>query len=335
MPDLNAFKLLDLINGSWRSQVLHVAAELRLADHLAGGGRSGAELAEATGAHAPSLQRLLRALSALDVVRELPDGRFELTAMGALLPGLGAWARWCGTFAWAEWGELLYCVKTGASGREHLSGKPGFSHLEDDPVVAEVFNRAMAELTGLVAEGVVESYDFSPFRQVVDIGGGYGELLAAILQRHPGVEGILFDRPHAIEGARRHLGEVGVLDRCQLVTGDFLIEVPTGADAYVLKSIVHDWADDIANRLLAACRAAMPAGARLLLVERVMPAQLTTSAANQDVVRADLHMLVALGAKERNEAEFDALLAGAGLVLTDILPAGLGFSVLEARARQG
>jgi methylase of polypeptide subunit release factors len=166
---------------------------------------------------------------------------------------------------------------------------------------------------------------------VVDVGGGYGALLVAILTAHPAIEGVLFDLPATIAAARPHLERAGVADRCRLVAGDFFEAVPAGADAYVLKSVLHDWDDAPARTILDACRAATGTGARLVIVERVMPERMRATPEHQNLARTDLTMLVALAAKERTEAEFRDLLAAAGFELTRTLPAGLGFSVLEAR----
>ena len=315
-------RLLELITGGWTTQVLHVAVALGLPDLLSEGPRAGGDLATATGAHRDSLVRLLRALVTLDVVTEdADDGRFGLTPMGARLGSLTAWATWWGGYAWPEWGRLLDSVTTGAKSRT-------FS-VDDDPRAADVFSRAMAELTRLSAAAVVRAFDFSPFAVVADVGGGYGELLATILQTHPATRGILVDRPHAAEGARRRLDEAGVGDRCQVVAGDIFDTIPGGADAYVLKSVLHDFDDVDASRILATCRRDLPVAATLVLVERVVPDRLEATPEHRSLARTDLHMLVAHGAGERTEARFRDLLSAAAFDLRRIVPADLGLSVLE------
>jgi hypothetical protein len=332
-----ARQLLAGITSSWVSQAIHVAAELGIAD-LLHEPRASAELAERTGTHAPSLHRLLRALTTIDICRERADGSFELTELGAMLKSdhprsLRSWSRWWGGNLWPAWGNLLYSVRTGRSARAMLSGTEGFQHLERDPESAAVFNQALVELTRLSCASIVQAYDFSALRRIVDVGGGYGELLAAILQAHPATAGVLFDLPHALDGARRHFENAGLADRCEFQAGDFFQSIPAGADAYILKSVIHDWNDERAQQILASCRQAMHGSARLLLIEQVMPDALTSSTGHQSLVRSDLNMLVAHGAGERSETAFRALLDGAGLTLSRIVPVPPTFHVLEAWAR--
>ena len=215
-----------------------------------------------------------------------------------------------------------------------LTGTDGFDHLAQDPQAAGVFNKGLAELTTLTADSIVAAYDFSTLRHVVDVGGGYGQLLAAILRAHPGVRGTLFDLPHAIDGARAFLTQAGVINRCELVAGDFFESLPAGADAYLLKSVIHDWPDERARAILQNCRRAMTrAGARLLLAERVLPERLTSSAQHRALARTDLSMLVTHAAAERSEADFRGLLDASGYYVTRIVTGSLAFSVIEAAAR--
>jgi predicted O-methyltransferase YrrM len=315
-------RIVELVTAGWTTQAVHVAAALGLPRLLADEARTVDDLAVATGAHGPSLLRLLRALVTLDIATEAADGHFGLTSLGVRLGTVGAWAIWWGDFAWPEWGRLFESVTTGRQSRE-------FS-VENDPEAAAVFDRAMAELTRLGAAGIVDSFDFSPFALVADIGGGHGELLATILRAHPGPRGVLFDRPHAAEGARRYLDEVGIADRVEVVTGDVFDGVPGGADAYVLKSVLHDFDDGDASRILAVCRRDMPATATLVVVERVLPDRMEATAEHRSAARSDLHMLVAHGSRERTESEFRHLLAGAGFDLRQVVAAGHGLSVLGA-----
>lgn len=316
--------LLDLITGSWKSQAVRVAAELRLPELLASGPRTSAELADRTNTHQPALHRLLRALVTIDIVGENDDGTFALTPMGAQLGSLESWSIWWGSHAWPEWGRLLDSVRSGRSVRT------GFDVLETDPDKAAVFHSAMAELTSLEAEGVVRTYDFSPFHHIIDVGGGYGELLAVILIANPRARGTVVDLPHSADGARRHLEEAGVASRCEILSGDFFESVPPGGDAYLLKNVLHDWDDPDARRILDRCRRAMPAHGRLLLIERVIPDRLTVSSADQAAVRSDLHMLIAHGARERTQADFDDLLLRSGFSLQTVAPATGGLNVVEA-----
>ena len=328
-------RLLECVTNSWMAQATYVAAELRIADLLAEGPRTSEDLAAATGTHALSLRRLLRALTTIEICREREDGSFEITPMGSLLgtgvPGsLRSWTIWWGAHLWQVWGNLLYSVKTGESARKLLIGTDSFKHLEEDPEAAAVFNHALVELTRLTSESVVRTYDFSGLKRIMDVGGGYGELLISILRASPETSGVLFDLPHAIEGGKRHFEKAGLASRCEFLEGDFFESVPSGADAYILKSIIHDWDDEKSKVILENCRRAMAEGGRLLLVERVIPDRLEISAAHQGVVRSDLTMLVAHAAQERTEAEFRDLLSSARFRVTRILPAGMTFSVIEA-----
>lgn len=330
-----AYKLLECVTSSWMTQAIYVAAELRIADLLKEGPMTSEDLAAATGAHAPSLHRLLRALTTIEICKEHKDGSFEITPMGLLLgtdvPGsLRSWTIWWGAHLWQVWGNLLYSVRTGKSARKLLFGTDGFKHLEQNPELAAVFNQALVEVTRLTSEDVVRIYDFSGLKRIVDVGGGYGELLISILRANPANSGILFDLPHAIEGGKRRFEEAGLACQCEFVEGDFFKSVPKGADAYILKSVIHDWDDNNSKLILENCHHAMAEKGRLLLVERVLPERLEVTADHQAVVRNDLTMLVALAAKERTETQFRELLKSAGFRVTRILPVGMTFSVIEA-----
>ena len=252
-----------------------MAAELGVPDLLADGPKRSDELAIAVGAHPPALERLLRALTTIDVCRHRDDGSFELTPMGRLLcsdvdGSVRSWTIYWGRDLWPVWGRLIDSVKTGESARKLELGVVDFEHVERDPDMAARFNRAMVELTRLAARSVVEQYDFSAMKVVVDVGGGYGELLAAILSANPALKGVLLDLPHAVEAAPGHLRNAGVLDRCDIVGGSFFEHVPAGGDGYVLKSVIHDWNDERSAEILRNCRQAMSDGAKLLLVERIV-----------------------------------------------------------------
>jgi hypothetical protein len=336
-----AHTLLEAIHASWIAQAAYVTAELGLADLLVDGPRTSEELAGATETHAPSLHRLLRALTTIDVCRETDDGRFALAPLGELLrtdapQSLRHWTMWWGGNLWPVWGNLLYSVRTGRSARSMLTGTEGFGHLERDPKAAAVFNKGLAELTTLTAQSVVAAYDFAGLRRIVDVGGGYGQLLAAILRANPSARGVLFDLPHAIDGARQFLDGAGVGPRCEFVAGDFFQSVPSGGDAYVLKSVIHDWNDERATQILQTCRRAMEGDetARLLLVERIVPPRLEPTPEHRALARTDLSMLVALAAQERSEADFRRLLDAGGFRVTRIIPAGMTVSIVEAQVRR-
>ncbi len=206
----------------------------------------------------------------------------------------------------------------------------GFSHLDNDPAQAAIFNQALVELTRLTAKHAVNAYDFSRFKTIMDVGGGYGQLLLTILKSNPDLQGILFDRPHALEGAKNSFSQEGCYDRCDFQHGDFFAAVPNGADAYIFKSIIHDWGDEKSIRILTNCRDAMGAKGTLLLVERVIPEVLQQTAEHREVVRSDLTMLVALGAAERTEKQFRDLLRKSGFQMKRNIFIGMTFSIIEA-----
>ena len=329
-----ARRLYDLINAGWTTQAMYAAVELRIPDLLANGPQDAGSLARASGCDPEALRRLLRALASLDLCRERGDV-FELTPMGDLLradasESLRAWAVHCGRYLWPAWARLAESVRTGTSDRKRVDGADSYGHLERDREAASVFNRAMVEVTRLVAREVVRVGDFSRIELAVDVGGGYGELVAAVLAAHPQMRGVLFDLPHAIDAAGASLADAGVADRCELVAGSFFESVPEGADAYLLKSVLHNWDDERSAAILRNCRRAVHARSRLLLVERVMAERVAPAARDQAIARADLNMLIARGGRERTEAEFRALLGSAGFRLDRVLPTALEFSVIEA-----
>ncbi|MCO1657338.1 acetylserotonin O-methyltransferase [Pseudonocardia humida] len=334
-PVVLAGRLLEIVNGSWMAQAARVAAELGLADLLAAGPLGVAELAGATGAHEPSLRRLLRALVTIGVCDELDGDEFAVTAMGRLLAAdadgsVRDWTRYWGRYLWDEWAQLPHSITTGRAGREVVSGSRNFDALREDPERAAVFNGAMADMTRLSARGIVAGYDFSRFARITDVGGGYGELLAGVLLASPAATGVLLDLPHAVAHARANLEKAGVAQRCELVAGSFFAEVPGGSDAYLLKNVLHDWDDERSASILAACRAAMSASSRLLVIERLMPERMEPVDGHRAMARSDLNMLVAHAAQERTEAEFRRLLDGAGLRVGAVTPVPTGLHVIEA-----
>lgn len=328
-------RLLSLINANWTTQAISVATQLRLPELLHGAPQTADALAHATGCHAPSLARLLRALTSIDVVGETADGRFTLTPTGELLRAdmsgsLAAWAEFCGTRSWATWGCLLDSIRTGNSRRKRLRGDDGFRHLDDDAHGALLFHRAMVDLTRPVAAALARTIDWSGVAVLVDVGGGHGELLAAVLRDRPAMRGILLELAHATAAAGTHLAAAGVLDRCTLVTGSFFDAVPDAADAYLLKSVLHDWDDDRVVAILHNCRRVMAPHARLLIVERIAPEQLADSPHDQGVARSDLNMLVGTGGRERTDKQYRELLAMAQLRVTRLLPVTEPYQVIES-----
>jgi hypothetical protein len=322
-----------MVNGYQVSHALSAAASLGLSDLLAEGPRTSAELASATGCDEPTLLRLLRALTALGVYASADEGRFAGTELGEQLrsdlPGsVAGWAVFVGRGYYQEvWSALADSVRTGENAFLRVHGVPVWEYRGRHPHEQEIFDRAMASFAGAVGDAVAASYDFSGCGTVVDVGGGSGTLLAAILDRYPGVRGVVFDQPAVVAGARELLDVRGLADRSELVGGDFFAGVPEGADAYLLKSIVHDWPDDDAIRLQRSCRSAMRDDAVLLLVERLLgegPDPVATAF-------SDLNMLVGPGGLERDRGGYARLLDAAGLRLERAVATGTDVFVLEAR----
>jgi hypothetical protein len=318
-----AARMRVMLNGYQVSHALSVAASLRLSDLLADGPRTGAELAQATGTHEPTLRRLLRALVAIGVY-EHDEGRFSLTELGATLrhdvPGsMAGWAELIGRPYYTQaWTGLADSVRTGENAFARLNGTSIWAYRAGRPDEQAIFDRAMTALSAAVAQAVATAYDFSRFGTVVDVGGGHGGLLAAVLEQHPTVRGVLFDQPEAV--ATVEPGE-----RWTTAGGNFFTEVPPGGDAYVLKSVIHDWPDDDAVEILRTVRRAIGDDGVLLLVEQVLDLA-------PDPVRtafSDLNMLVAPGGQERELAEYGRLLAAAGFSLGHAVPTGTDVFVIE------
>jgi hypothetical protein len=333
-----------MIGGYQSTQLIHAAARLGVADHLRDGPRRSEELAPLVGAQPAGLRRLMRALAALDVLREREDGQFELTPMGRYLqedlPGSLRAAALChgGPF-YAAWGALLHGVERGEMPFERVYGAPMFAYFGEHQDRGGEFDRFMTGVSTAIIAAAVASYDFSDAHRVVDVAGGHGTLLTAILEGNPHLAGVLFDLPPVIAGARPRIEAAGYAGRCTLVTGDFFEAVPESGDLYLLKWILHDWDDDRARRILTNCRRAMDENARLLLIEEVQPERI--AAGDLGALR-DILMMVLTGGQERTEAEYRALLDAAGFELTRVIPldgaaaspvSGARMSLLEAQPR--
>jgi len=337
LPGAAPQRLLALVGANWTTQAIGAAVQVGVVDHLAKKPRRVAELAKLTKSDPDALARLMRSLVSLDLCAEA-GGRYALTPMGSLLredaPGsIRWWALWCCGQQWALWSDLAVSVKTGKSARERAGGKAGYAHLERDAESALVFNRAMAGLTRRVGGEVARVTNWRGTKRVVDVGGGHGELLVELLKEKPSIEGILFDLPHAAKGAAARFREAGIAERCTVVTGSFFEALPEGADAYVLKSILHNWNDAKALAILKRCHAAMGPGSRVVLVERVMPERPRGGRRDNAILRSDLNMLVSLGGRERTRREFAAMLAAAGFGKPAVKATATDYSVIEAKPR--
>ncbi len=323
--------LLQMVTGHYVSRAIYVAAKLGVADLLSDGPRHYREIAGSTGAHAPSLYRLLRLLTSAGVFAENESGCFSLTPVGShLRSGVPGSRRaqallLAGPAQQRSWGKLLDIVKTG----DLPSGRPTFQFLAQFSEEAAIFNDAMTSTSLEAAAAVIDAYDYSCFNRIIELGGGHGVLLSAILAANPSAHGVLFDLLQVTQGAHQHIGATGLKERCEVASGDFFQEVPAGGDAYVLKSVIHDWDDTSALAILRNVHRAMAPHAKLLLVEMVLPERVDLTPETQFAARSDLNMLVNLGGRERTEGEFRVLLEQADFQLTRVIPTKTPWSLIE------
>jgi hypothetical protein len=324
-----------MITGYWISQMVYVAAKLGLADRLVEGSKSADELAQETGTHGPALYRLLRALASVEVFSEDLNGRFRLTPLAESLRRDAPDSQWAMAVMMGEehyrcWGELLESVRSGETAFDRLYGRPIFEYLGSHPEQAAVFDAAMTAIHGRETAAMLDVYDLSEVKVLADIGGGNGTNLVGVLKRYPSMTGILFDLPHVVERAKETLEAAGVAPRCHLIAGDFFGAVPVEADAYFLRHIIHDWDDERAAAILRNIRTAMRPGAKLLVVEYVLPPGDAPSFGKL----LDLNMLLLPGGVERTTEEFRVLLDAAGFCLTQVVPSAGGLSVVEAEPKK-
>jgi len=326
-------ELRAMVTGFRVSAALSVAADLGLSDELAGGPRTAGDLANALTVDEDTLNRLLRALATVGVYAETDNGSFANTNLGEGLrsdaPGtMRPLARTLQDPAvWASWGHLGHSVRTGDNAFEALYGIDVWTHRERVPEQNAIFNANMAALTSLVAGAVADAYDFSGLSSVVDVGGGQGVLLEAVLAEHEHLTGTVFDQAHAVAKAPTLGASDSVASRWAAVSGSFFESVPP-ADAHILKAILHDWPDDQCVEILRICSRALNDGGVVLVVEMV----LGRPGHEVDAAFSDLNMLVLPGGRERSEQEFAALFDAAGLQLTRVVHTRTWFSILEARA---
>jgi orsellinic acid C2-O-methyltransferase len=322
--------------GHYFSRALALAAKLGIADLLADGPRRYDELAESLGSHAPSLNRVMRLLASIGIFEERDDGAFALTPLGDLLrtgvPGSmrSSVQLFAGVGIQDSWKELEYCVQTGEPAfRRNSPDADAFSFIRDNPEQAKIFDEAMAAFAPMTAAAIAASYDFSSFDKLVDVGGGNGSLLIGILKANPKLHGVIFDMPHAAEKAHAKIAEAGLQSRGEAVGGDFFKEVPAGADAYIIKHVIHDWNDDRATAILRNIHRAMPPHGKLLIAEGVYPSRIDRSDAGRGAAANDVNMLVCTGGRQRSEAEFRSLQAAAGFKLTRIVATPARLSLIE------
>jgi O-methyltransferase. len=325
-------QLIQMAMGHLVSRMVYVAAKMNLADLLASGPKSAEELAAPTGTHARSLYRFMRSLANLGILTESDTQRFGLTPLGeALKTGAPGSARASVLTIASDWwvrgfDEIPYSLQTGKSAFEKSLGMPIFDFLAANPEAASMFSETMIGFHGAEPPAVADAYDFSGVTTLMDIGGASGHLLATILGRHPALRGILFDLPHVVRDAPALLQARQVADRVTIQPGSFFESVPTGADAYLMSHIIHDWNEEQCLTILGNCRRAMGPKSRLLIVEMVLP----EGDAPHPGKMLDLIMLIAPGGQERTEREYGALLGKAGFRLTRVVPTASPVSVVEA-----
>jgi hypothetical protein len=335
MADISPHQQLDqMINGYWISQAIYAAAKFGIADLLKDGPKTAGELAGATSTDPDALYRLLRALASVGIFTEGESRRFSLTPLADPLRSdvagsKRALALMSGDEPFRAWAEIDYSIRTGKVAFDKVFGKPIFDYLGDHPDKARTFDAAMVGVHGRESDAVLDAYDFSVFGVVADVGGGNGSQMTEILKKHSRLKGILFDLPHVIERAKERIQAAGLPDRCQLVPGSFFDAVPEGADAYVMRHIIHDWDEDKCLTILRNCHRAMSPASKLLVIEGVIPP------GNEPFQGKflDLQMLLIPGGKERTEDEYRTLFERAGFELSRIVPTATEVSIVEGRKR--
>ena len=328
-----AAAVLQMILGIHISRAVSAVAALGVADLLADGPMTAAQLAQATQAHEGSLYRVLRLLASLGVLTEHDHRSFSLTILGERLrsdvpASMRSYAvlQEDAATGMRPLEPIIEVVKTGKPGFDIAHGMGSFEFFAAHPDLAQKFQATMSERTAAFARSVATGFDFSRVRTVADIGGGKGTLLAAILRQHGHLRGVLFDLPSMVNAAEEVFRAAGVADRCEIVPGDFFRGVPAGAEAYLLANVLHDWDDADSVRILGACRRAMAQEGQVLVIERLIP---DDPADAVPVLLSDLNMLVMSGGRERATAEYGQLLAEAGLSLAKVQPVAPPYGVIE------
>ena len=322
-----------MVIGKWISQAIGTVVEIGVPDELRSGARRCSDIARGAGVSEDGLYRLLRALASVGLFSESADRRFKLTPMGQLLrsdhpQSAAGYAQFVThDSTWRPWGQLRYSVQTGMPAFDHVFGAPIFEYLAKHPEAAAVFDDAMTSISTTEAHATADAYDFKGVKTLMDVAGGHGLLLATVLRRHKRMRGVLFDLPHVAAGAAATFAHAGVAGRARIESGDFFKELPSGADAIIMKHIVHDWDDDSATRILQTCHRALERGGRLLIVVPVVP----PGNAPHYGKLLDLEMLVLTPrGRERTKSEFARLLRGAGFRLSRVVPTKSPMSVVEA-----
>jgi hypothetical protein len=324
--------VIRMSTGFWVSALVYTMAKIGLADRLASGPRTAAAIAGELGLLPRTLHRFMRTLASLGLLTQHADDTFGLTPHGeALKTGAPGSARatvltMAGPMIWQAFGDVEYSLRTGLPAVEKVLGMNMFEHLARHPDEAALFSESMVGIHGGEPPAVAEAYDFSSFGIIVDVGGATGNMLGPILSRYPRPRGVLFDRPHVVADAPALLARHGVTDRVRIEPGNFFERVPDGGDAYILSHIIHDWSEGQCRTILGNCRRAMRPGAKLLIVEFVLPDGNTPHFGKL----LDMVMLTCPGGEERTAEEYRTLLASAGLAMTRVVPTAADVSVVEA-----
>jgi hypothetical protein len=334
MPKSPPIEAVRLLNGFRGYQLVVAACRLKLPDLVSSGNGDPVSLASQTSTHEPSLRRVLRALAAWGFFAQGDDGRYVPTPISEAFrsdkPGLRNMALMLSEEAYRAWGELTYTLESGQPAFERVYGMSRWAKLAAEPEHAAQFNAAMVESTNRVMHSFLAAYDFGRVRNVVDVGGGSGALLAAVLSAHPKMEGVLFDLASGLSGAAEAIERAGLGARVRIVEGSFFESVPQAADLYMLKSVIHDWNDDDAVNILKTCRAAMARDSRVVLVERLVPERVAEGDGSLATVMSDVNMMVVLGGRERTTAEYASLLEAAGLRMSRPIAMDSDFYAIEA-----
>jgi hypothetical protein len=308
-----ATELMKLISGFQVSQTIAAMAELGIADVLKDGPLHSDDIAVKTECDPASLYRLLHALASAGILEEQSERRFRLTPIGECLRSdssnsRSAWARYVGRpYVRQSWASLADSVRTGKSAFELVHHANLWQWRGERPEETGIFDAAMSELSRSGGKAIAAAHDFSAYKLIVDIGGGQGALLAAILAEYAGTHGILFDLPHVVLKAKGLLGAANVEDRCEIIGGDVFKSIPRGGDAYLIKSVLMDESDDSVVSILGRCRSAMSPSSRIIVIEHLL-----TPPNQPDVNYSDMTMMVMTGGRERTQQEFESLFAAAG-----------------------
>jgi hypothetical protein len=329
-PDVNRV-LMQFLAGAWVTQAIATAARLGIPDALASGPKTVDEIAAKAGANRGATKRLMRMLTGIGVFTAADGGRYALNAVSENLreetPGSLKHMFIAETDGvhWRSWEKVADAVRTGLPRPKPVFGMPAFDYYAANKGEGEQFGRAMANVSGMAAQAVLESYDFGGLKTIMDVGGGNGSMVRTILGKYPQARGIVADLPYIAEQANDAIRAAGMTERCRFEPTDFFQAVPKGADGHLLKFILHDWNDEECATILRNCRAAIAPGGRLMVLEVIVPETPGSDFSHM----MDMNMLVMTGGMERTAAEYEALFARGGFRLKRIVSSGSPFSVIE------